>query len=105
MRFKIFVSRTTLAAATSKSWVIFGKIKVCDSAAQLQTTGEVILGHVTLGAIHIQKGVVDPHFVVVKEALLKTIKEVSGGNWSEELNTAWEVAYDGLATSIKRAIS
>jgi hemoglobin-like flavoprotein len=37
--------------------------------------------------------------------LLKTIKEVSGGNWSEELNTAWEVAYDGLATAIKAAMS
>jgi hypothetical protein len=36
---------------------------VHDSAAQLQTTGKVILGDATLDAIHIQKGVVDPHFV------------------------------------------
>jgi hemoglobin-like flavoprotein len=44
-------------------------------------------------------------FQVVKEALLKTIKEVAGDKWSEELSTAWEVAYDGLATSIKKAMS
>jgi len=41
---------------------------------------------------------------VVKEALLKTIKEASGDNWSEELNTAWEIAYDELAISIKKAV-
>ncbi|AES82248.1 leghemoglobin Lb120-1 [Medicago truncatula] len=40
--------------------------------------GEVVLEDATLGAIHIQKGVVDPHFVVVKEALLKTMKEAAG---------------------------
>jgi len=44
-------------------------------------------------------------FQVVKEALLKTIKEVAGNKWSKELSTAWEVAYDGLATSIKKAMS
>lgn len=35
-----------------------------DSASQLRATGGVVLGDATLGAIHIQKGVVDPHFVV-----------------------------------------
>nr|P14962.1 RecName: Full=Leghemoglobin-3; AltName: Full=Leghemoglobin III [Medicago sativa]CAA68328.1 unnamed protein product [Medicago sativa] len=81
---------------------VFGMVR--DSAAQLRATGGVVLGDATLGAIHIQKGVVDPHFAVVKEALLKTIKEVSGDKWSEELNTAWEVAYDALATAIKKAM-
>ena len=42
---------------------------------------------------------------VVKEALLKTIKEAAGDKWSEELSTAWEVAYDALATAIKKAMS
>jgi len=42
---------------------------------------------------------------VVKEALLKTIKESSGDKWSDELSTAWEVAYDALATAIKKAMS
>ncbi|KAK2375267.1 leghemoglobin [Trifolium repens] len=75
---------------------------VRDSAFQLRTKGEVVLGYTTLCSIHIQKGVVDPHFEVVKEALLKTIKQASGDKWSEELNTAWEVAYDALATAIKK---
>ncbi|XP_004512251.1 leghemoglobin 6-like [Cicer arietinum] len=82
---------------------VFGLVH--DSAIQLRTKGEVALGDATLGAIHVQKGVVDPHFVVVKEALLKTIKEVAGDKWSEELSTAWGVAYDGLATTIKKAMS
>nr|P09187.1 RecName: Full=Leghemoglobin-1; AltName: Full=Leghemoglobin I [Medicago sativa]CAA31750.1 unnamed protein product [Medicago sativa] len=82
---------------------VFGLVR--DSAVQLRATGGVVLGDATLGAIHVRKGVVDPHFVVVKEALLKTIKEAAGDKWSEELNTAWEVAYDALATAIKKAMS
>lgn len=35
-----------------------------NSAIQLRASGEVVLGDATLGAIHIQKGVIDPHFVV-----------------------------------------
>lgn len=42
---------------------------------------------------------------VVKEALLQTIKEVVGDKWSDELSIAWEVAYDELATTIKKAMS
>ncbi|GAU42435.1 hypothetical protein TSUD_247770 [Trifolium subterraneum] len=82
---------------------VFGLVS--DAAGQLRATGTVVLGDATLGAIHIQKGVVDPHFVVVKEALLKTIKEASGDKWSDELSTAWEVAYDALATAIKKAMT
>nr|QAX32720.1 leghemoglobin [Onobrychis viciifolia] len=82
---------------------VFGMVS--DAAVQLVAKGEVVLGDATLGGIHIQNGVVDAHFVVVKEALLKTIKEVAGDKWSEELNTAWEVAYDGLAAAIKKAMS
>nr|QAX32752.1 leghemoglobin [Galega orientalis] len=82
---------------------VFGLVR--DSAVQLRAKGEVVLGDATLGVIHIQKGVVDPHFVVVKEALLKTIKEAAGDKWSNELSTAWEVAYDGLATAIKKTMN
>ncbi|KAF1896743.1 hypothetical protein Lal_00034443 [Lupinus albus] len=55
-----------------------------------------------LGSIHVIKGVIDPHFEVVKEALLKTIKEVVGDKWNEELSTAWTVAYHELAVVIKK---
>nr|QAX32727.1 leghemoglobin [Oxytropis lambertii] len=82
---------------------VFGLVR--DSAAQLRAKGEVVLTDATLGGVHIQKGVADPHFVVVKEALLQTIKEVVGNTWSDELSTAWEVAYDELASAIKKAMS
>ncbi|KAI5434359.1 hypothetical protein KIW84_021275, partial [Lathyrus oleraceus] len=94
------VDSPKLQAHTEK---VFGM--VYDSAIQLRASGEVVLGDATLGVIHIQNGVVNPHFVVVKEALLETIKEASGEKWSKELSTAWEVAYEGLASAIKKAMN
>nr|QAX32758.1 leghemoglobin [Ononis spinosa] len=82
---------------------VFGLVR--NAAVQLRATGQIVLGDASLGAIHVQKGVVDPHFVVVKEALLKTIKEASGDKWSDELSTAWELSYDGLSTAIKKAMN
>lgn len=38
---------------------------------------------------------------VVKEALVRTVKEASGDKWSEEMSGAWSQAYDHLATAIK----
>ncbi|XP_061363802.1 leghemoglobin-like [Gastrolobium bilobum] len=79
-----------------------------DSAVQLRAKGAVVVPDATLkhlGSVHIQKGVIDPHFLVVKEALLKTIKEAVGDKWSDELSNAWEVAYDELAAAIKKAMS
>ncbi|KAL5069299.1 hypothetical protein RYX36_020186 [Vicia faba] len=78
---------------------------VRDAAAQLQTTGQVVLGDTTLGVVHTQKRVDGLHFMVVKEALLKTIKEAVGDKWSEELSNAWEIAYDGLAVAIMKEMS
>ncbi|KAK7343935.1 hypothetical protein VNO77_13070 [Canavalia gladiata] len=75
-----------------------------DSAVQLRAKGEVVLADPTLGSVHVQKGVLDPHFLVVKEALLKTIKEAVGDKWNDELGNAWEVAYDELAAAIKKAM-
>ncbi|KAJ1435820.1 Leghemeoglobin, iron-binding site [Sesbania bispinosa] len=63
---------------------VFGLVR--DSAAQLRATGTVVLADAGLGSIHVQKGVIDSHFVVVKEALLKTLKEAFGGIWSEEVS-------------------
>jgi hypothetical protein len=31
---------------------------------QLRAKGEVVLGDATLGAVHVQKGVAGPHFLV-----------------------------------------
>ncbi|KAI9083307.1 hypothetical protein K1719_028255 [Acacia pycnantha] len=57
-----------------------------------------------LSSVHVQKGVVDSHFEVVKEALLKTVKEAAGAKWSEDLNIAWAKAYDGAAAAIKNGM-
>ncbi|KAJ1404739.1 Leghemeoglobin [Sesbania bispinosa] len=79
-----------------------------DSAIQLRAKGEIDVTDATfkyLGSVHVQRGVVDHHFVVVKEALLKTIKEALGDKWSDELSNAWEVAYDELAAAIKKEMS
>ncbi|KAL3520796.1 hypothetical protein ACH5RR_018945 [Cinchona calisaya] len=75
----------------------------CESAAQLREKGEVVIADTTLkwlGSVHVQKGVLAPHFEVVKEALLRTIKAAMGEKWSEEMNDAWAEAYDQLAAAI-----
>ncbi|KAM4094405.1 hypothetical protein ACB094_06G192900 [Castanea mollissima] len=60
---------------------------------------DVLLKH--LGSVHLEKGVVDSHFEVGKEALLGTIKEAVGESWSDEMGGAWGEAYDQLAATIK----
>ncbi|XVE75470.1 hypothetical protein DITRI_Ditri12bG0096200 [Diplodiscus trichospermus] len=77
----------------------------CESAVQLKKKGKVVVADTTLkylGSVHLQKGVIDPHFEVVKEALLRTIKEGIGEEkWSDDMNSAWTEAYDQLAAAIK----
>ncbi|KAM7467856.1 hypothetical protein LguiB_015418 [Lonicera macranthoides] len=76
----------------------------CESAVQLHEKGEVVVADTTLkwlGSVHLEKGVLEPHFEVVKEALLRTVKEAMGEKWSEEMNEAWAEAYDLLAAAIK----
>ncbi|XP_039028515.1 non-symbiotic hemoglobin 2 [Hibiscus syriacus] len=77
----------------------------CESAIQLREKGEVVVTDTTLknlGNVHVKSGVLDPHFEVVKEALLRTVKEAIGeGKWSEDMKSAWGEAYDQLASAIK----
>ncbi|KAL5733619.1 hypothetical protein ACOSP7_032958 [Xanthoceras sorbifolium] len=76
----------------------------CDSAVQLREKGEVKVVDTTLkylGSVHLKSGVIDPHFEVVKEALLRTMKGAVGEKWSEEMECAWGEAYDQLAAAIK----
>ncbi|KAG5615992.1 hypothetical protein H5410_015816 [Solanum commersonii] len=76
----------------------------CESAIQLREKREVVVGETTLkylGSIHLQKGVADPHFEVVKEALLRTVEEAMGKKWKDEMKEAWGEAYDQLAAAIK----
>ncbi|KAH1121860.1 hypothetical protein J1N35_005020 [Gossypium stocksii] len=77
----------------------------CESAIQLREKGEVVVGDTTLkylGTVHVKSGVKDPHFEVVKEALLRTVEEAIGEEkWNEEMKNAWGEAYDQLAEAIK----
>ncbi|KAF9612682.1 hypothetical protein IFM89_003157 [Coptis chinensis] len=76
----------------------------CEAAIQLREKDKVDIPESTLkylGSVHLKKGVIDPHFEVVKEALLRTIKDALGEKWSEEMCSAWGEAYDQLAAAIK----
>ncbi|KAK8467745.1 hypothetical protein PHAVU_007G142050 [Phaseolus vulgaris] len=81
---------------------LFGLVR--DSAVQLKTKGTVV-ADAKLGSVHAEKKVTDAQFAVVKEALLKTIKEAVGDKWNEELSNAWEIAYDEMAAAIKKAMA
>uniref|UniRef100_A0A7N0RJ73 Globin domain-containing protein n=1 Tax=Kalanchoe fedtschenkoi TaxID=63787 RepID=A0A7N0RJ73_KALFE len=80
-------------------------LKTCESATQLREKGEIVVSDTTLrhlGSVHLAKGVLDPHFEVVKEALLRTVKEaIDEDKWNEDVKCAWGKAYDCLANAIK----
>ncbi|KAM6584331.1 hypothetical protein CsatB_011333 [Cannabis sativa] len=76
----------------------------CEAAIQLREKGEVVVPDSSLkhlGSVHLKNGVIPPHFEVVKEALLRTIKEGLGEKWNEEIGSSWGEAYDQLAAAIK----
>ncbi|KAJ9540096.1 hypothetical protein OSB04_026602 [Centaurea solstitialis] len=76
----------------------------CEAAIQLREKGEIVVSGSTLkwlGSVHLQKGVIGPHFEVVKEALIRTVEKGVGEKWSEEMKGAWSEAYDHLAAAIK----
>ncbi|KAK9124047.1 hypothetical protein Sjap_013649 [Stephania japonica] len=76
----------------------------CEAALQLYEKGKIVITDSTLknlGSVHLKKGIIDPHFEIVKEALLRTVKHAIGEKWNEEMSIAWGVAYDELAAAIK----
>ncbi|KAK9078727.1 hypothetical protein SSX86_002784 [Deinandra increscens subsp. villosa] len=76
----------------------------CESAIQLREKGEVVVSGSTLkylGSVHLQKGIVGPHFEVVKEGLLRTVEKGVGEKWCEDMKGAWSEAYDQLAAAIQ----
>ncbi|KAI4352653.1 hypothetical protein L6164_006884 [Bauhinia variegata] len=76
----------------------------CESAIQLRENGQVKVADSKLrhlASIHLSKGVALLHFEVVKEALLRTIKEAMGERWCEEMNSAWATSFEQLAAAIK----
>ncbi|EXB39439.1 Non-symbiotic hemoglobin 2 [Morus notabilis] len=80
----------------------------CESAIQLGEKGEVVVPDSSLkhlGSVHLKNRVVSVHFEVVKEALLRTIKEAVGEKWSDDMASAWGQAYDELAAAIKNEMN
>jgi hemoglobin-like flavoprotein len=51
-----------------------------------------------LGAQHVQHGVTEEMYGWVGEALMSTLAEVAGADWSDELHDAWAAAYGAIAS-------
>ncbi|KAL6498058.1 hypothetical protein OROGR_028455 [Orobanche gracilis] len=78
-------------------------LMTCESAVQLRKAGKVTVKESNLkklGAIHFKKGIRPADFQVTKKALVDTVKEAVPDLWSPELETAWGIAHDQLATAI-----
>lgn len=58
-----------------------------------------------LGQRHAKHAITDAQFAHMKEALLWTLEEVLGGEFSAETRTAWSHAYDTLAEMIQLAMT
>ena len=50
-----------------------------------------------LGARHVDYGAEEDHYPAVGATLLKSLAEIAGDLWNEELNAAWADAYDEIA--------
>lgn len=55
----------------------------------------------TMGARHVEYGVTHEMYAWVGEALLATLAEVSGSDWSAELARAWGEAYGVIASAMQ----
>ncbi|NUO50889.1 MAG: flavohemoprotein [Polyangiaceae bacterium] len=51
-----------------------------------------------LGARHVNYGVTEPMYAWVGDALLRTLAEVEGDDWTESVAKAWTDAYGAIAS-------
>jgi hemoglobin-like flavoprotein len=56
-----------------------------------------------LGQRHAQYGVTDQHYDTVGAALLWTLEQGLGAEWSPEVKAAWSAAYTQLANAMREA--
>jgi hemoglobin-like flavoprotein len=56
-----------------------------------------------LGRRHAGYGVEDRHYAVVESALLWTLKEGLGSEFTPEVEDAWRTAYGVLASTMKQS--
>ena len=69
----------------------------------LSNPGEIIGLVADLGRRHVEYGVMDAHYDTVRTALLWTLKQGLGPEYTPEVETAWTEAYDLLAKIMKDA--
>ena len=69
----------------------------------LSTPNEIMGLVADLGRRHGEYGVVDTHYDTVRSALLWTLKQGLGPEFTPEVETAWAEAYDFLAKVMKDA--
>jgi hemoglobin-like flavoprotein len=69
----------------------------------LSTPNEIVGLVADLGRKHLEYGVVDAHYDSVRSALLWTLGQGLGAEFTPEVETAWAEAYDFLAKVMKDA--
>ena len=50
-----------------------------------------------LGLRHLDYGTTEDHYPAVGASLLKSLAEIAGDAWTDQLNDAWAEAYDAIA--------
>src|SRR5262245_48001629 len=69
----------------------------------LSVPGEIMGLVADLGRKHLEYGVIDAHYDTVRAALLETVGQGLGADFTPEARTAWGEAYDFLARVMKDA--
>ncbi|MEM8502942.1 MAG: globin family protein [Cyanobacteria bacterium P01_D01_bin.1] len=54
----------------------------------------------SLGARHVQVGTLKSHYPLLGKALLETLAEYLGADWTQTLAIAWTEAYDAITTTM-----
>lgn len=90
---------------------MFGNADMSEQGKKLMTTIGIAVKGLTdlekivptvqrLGVAHIEYGVKKEHFPIVGEALLYTLEQGLGEDWSAELSEAWATTYQVLADTM-----
>jgi len=69
----------------------------------LSVPGEITGLVADLGRKHVEYGVIDAHYDTIREALMWTLGQGLGADFTPELKMAWTEAYEFLATIMKDA--
>lgn len=67
------------------------------AVGNLRRPGTLIPALEELGARHVGYGAEEAHYPAVGQTLLKSLAEVAGDDWTEELHEAWAEAYGKIS--------